>query len=253
MGGTMMILRPLYVMTLSLILAGCLDDQKPVQQSGLGESYQETRPFDEERGFNRVDPNSPALEAAGLPPLDQATADVAYQITADVINTCNKSARSSATYKKLELITEIGGKKGLRDLRAKRAQWDTTVVAISAKYGMDPNIIHAIISTESAYEPKAGSPVGAKGMMQLMPGTGQEYGLYTLDDFENPQKNINGGTHHFQKMLKRFNNNLSLAIAAYNAGGGNVSRCGNNIPPFKETMAYVSRVTSYAGLYSRKK
>lgn len=265
-----MISRPLYVMTLSLLLTGCLDDQKPVQQSGLGESYQETRPVDEERGFNRVDPNSPALEAVGLPPLDQSTADLVYQITANAVSGCtvskttapatrniknkaNWGIKEGATIERLAITTEIGGKNGLRDLRKKRTEWDSTVIAISAKHGMDPNLIHGIISTESAYIPNAGSNKGAMGMMQLLRDTGKPYGLITDEDFFNPIKNINGGTTYFKEMLKKFKGNISLAIASYNAGPGPAMWCGNNIPPYAETRSYVTRVTSYANFYSKNR
>ena len=270
----MMFPRPLYVMTLSLLLVGCLDDTKPVESSGeqltLGQSYQESRPVDEERGFNQVDPNYPALEAVGLPPLNQSTADMAYQITANAVSGCtvskttapatrskknkaNWGVKEGATVERLAITTEVGGKHGLRDLRKKRAEWDSTVIAISAKHGMDPNLIHGIISTESAYIPNAGSNKGAMGMMQLLRGTGKQYGLITDEDFFNATKNINGGTQYFKWLLGVFKGNLSLAIASYNAGPGPAMWCGNNIPPYNETRKYVSRVTGYAEFYRKNR
>lgn len=120
------------------------------------------------------------------------------------------------------------GPDGLRDL----------VKRISSENGIDPKLVEAVISVESAFNPTAVSSAGAKGLMQLMPGTAKQLGV--TDPFD-PEQNIRGGSRYLKQLMSQFGD-LKLAIAAYNAGPGNVRRHGG-IPPFKETQDYVRRVT----------
>ncbi|SEQ51639.1 Transglycosylase SLT domain-containing protein [Ectothiorhodospira magna] len=105
-------------------------------------------------------------------------------------------------------------------------------------HGVDEAMIKAIIMVESCFDPQAVSRVGAEGLMQLMPGTARELGVENAFD---PAENIRGGVTYFARMLERFDHDLTLALAAYNAGPGAVERHGG-VPPFRETQQYISRV-----------
>ena len=104
---------------------------------------------------------------------------------------------------------------------------------------IDSELIHAVMHVESAYKVKAKSQKGAQGLMQLMPATAQRLGVKNSFD---PAQNIEGGAKYLRELLTLFNNDVTLTIAAYNAGENAVIRCGNKIPPYKETQAYVPKV-----------
>ncbi|MEE9552534.1 MAG: lytic transglycosylase domain-containing protein, partial [Gammaproteobacteria bacterium] len=107
---------------------------------------------------------------------------------------------------------------------------------------------HAVITAESAYDPRAVSRAGAVGLMQLMPATAKRYGVKNR---LNPRENIYGGTRYLRDLLIMFDNNLLLALAAYNAGENAVKNHGNRIPPYKETQTYVRKVINYYKKYRK--
>jgi soluble lytic murein transglycosylase-like protein len=109
----------------------------------------------------------------------------------------------------------------------------------AANTGIDPALVHALITAESGYNPSALSRAGAMGLMQLMPQTAKRYGVSNAFD---PQENIQAGTRYLRDLLAMFNGDLRLAIAAYNAGEHAVIKYGYRVPPYRETQAYVPKV-----------
>ncbi len=121
-------------------------------------------------------------------------------------------------------------------------KYDQIVEDAARTYGLDSALLYAVISVESGYNPKAVSKKGASGLMQLMPSIAKHYGVVDLLD---PVQNLHGGAKYLRDMLILFNNDVSLAVAAYNAGETAVVRYGNRIPPYRETMNYVPRVLHF--------
>lgn len=127
------------------------------------------------------------------------------------------------------------------------SQYDTMIRKASDKYNVDYALIKAVIKAESNFNHRAVSPVGAQGLMQLMPQTAASL---NVEDSFHPGNNIDGGVRYLRYLISLFNGNLSLALAAYNAGEGAVARYNNRIPPYKETQNYVQRVLQYFDQYS---
>lgn len=133
--------------------------------------------------------------------------------------------------KQINLKTKI-------DLKSQSSDLDEIIDTFASKYDVDSDFIKAIIKRESNFNPKATSKKGAMGLMQLMPSTAKSLGVINA---YNPWENIDGGVKHLSGLLKTYNGDKKLALAAYNAGGGAVKKYGG-IPPYKETQNYVKSI-----------
>jgi soluble lytic murein transglycosylase-like protein len=120
---------------------------------------------------------------------------------------------------------------------------DLVITRTGRNLGVDPRLIHAVIYQESRYKTEAESHVGAQGLMQLMPAAAKRFGCEDRNDVES---NVTAGTKYLRFLLKRFDGNVTLALAAYNAGEGNVDKY-EGVPPFGETQTYVRNITGRYG------
>lgn len=137
--------------------------------------------------------------------------------------------------------------KPFRVNEANRRRFAGDIARVAGEHRLEPALLHAVISAESAYNPGAVSRAGAMGLMQLMPGTAERFGV---DDPFDPIANLKGGARYLRLLLDQFQQ-LTLALAAYNAGENTVIRYGNAVPPYPETRTYVSRVLSFYEHYRR--
>jgi soluble lytic murein transglycosylase-like protein len=135
----------------------------------------------------------------------------------------------------------VGGQSGQGSL-LESTPYGEIISAMSEAHGVDPLLVRALIQVESNYQPRARSPKGAMGLMQLMPSTMRVYNVRNPFD---PKANIEAGIKHLKSLIDRFG--VELGVAAYNAGEASVEKF-NGIPPYRETRNYVSRILSLAGL-----
>jgi soluble lytic murein transglycosylase-like protein len=119
------------------------------------------------------------------------------------------------------------------------ARFDALIEQYAREHGISPELVRAVIQAESGFNPRAVSPKGAMGLMQLMPATARELGV---DNPFQPEENIRGGTRYLAQLLARYNQDVHLALAAYNAGPASVERYGR-VPPYRETQNYVKKIT----------
>lgn len=125
---------------------------------------------------------------------------------------------------------------------ARGSEYDDVIALHAGAHGVSPELVRAVIQVESAFNPRAVSPKGAMGLMQLMPATARDLGV--INPFH-PDDNIRGGVTYLRQLLDRYGD-VELALAAYNAGPGSVEKYGA-IPPYRETQAYVKKVTGVSG------
>ena len=143
-----------------------------------------------------------------------------------------------------ELPRTLAEKRGSRGAAAasKRGLYSGIIDRAANLYGLESALLHAVIEVESGYEPTARSRKGAGGLMQLMPGTASRYGVANAFD---PEQNVDGGARYLRDLLRMFDSDLSLVLAAYNAGENAVTRNQNRVPPFRETLDYVPKVLAH--------
>jgi soluble lytic murein transglycosylase-like protein len=121
-----------------------------------------------------------------------------------------------------------------------RGGLDSLIRQNGSKYNVDPYLIFLVMEQESHFNTHAVSPKGARGLLQLMPGTAARFGVRRPHD---PAQNISGGTRYLRELLTRFNNRVDLVLASYNAGEGAVAKFGNRVPPYRETRNYVKKIS----------
>lgn len=126
-----------------------------------------------------------------------------------------------------------------RDREANRKRFSGKIAEVAQRHEVPEALLHALITIESVYDPNAVSRAGAVGLMQLMPATARRYGVYNRHD---PTANLSAGTRYLKDLLARFDNDVELALAGYNAGEKAVEKYDNQIPPYEETQEYVRKV-----------
>ncbi len=132
------------------------------------------------------------------------------------------------------------------DLPVPQVPYGKEIYAAARRHGLDPELVAAVVRAESAFDVRAVSPVGARGLMQLMPATARRFGLRGDDVFD-AAGNVDAGASYLGWLLDRFDGDLSLALAAFNAGEGTVDRY-RGVPPFRETRSYIRRIFASLGI-----
>lgn len=181
-----------------------------------------------------------------------ARADVYYYKDANgVFHFTNESRPGAVLFHMDASVERLAAKrpepKAARKYAARGADYETLIQKWAAAYDVEAELVRAVIRAESGFNKRAVSRAGARGLMQLMPATARSHGVRNI---HSPEDNIRGGVKHLRGLLDRYGGNVTMALAAYNAGEAHVDRH-RGIPPIAETRSYVARVLKYRREYQR--
>ena len=200
--------------------------------------------FDTRRGV-RVYQEQPRSRVANPGKVRSKTASSA-RIKTNSENSSAASSDASSLVKPTVLIYDsnatsaLSNRSTLRGFTTGSAQIDSYLIESGTSNAVDPLLLYSVMHQESSFKSHAVSPKGARGLMQLMPGTAIRYGVTNIFD---PKQNIEGGARYLRFLLDRFDGDINLALAGYNAGEGAVEKYGWQIPPYSETQEYVRRIS----------
>ena len=182
-----------------------------------------------------------AVAAFGVPP---AAADelLYYMKDGQMVIT------NTADQKNVKPVPRLRGGPAQRVVTLPATPYDPYIEMVSRENGVDPSLVKAVALVESGFNPKARSAKGAQGLMQLMPTTAARYGVSNIHD---PYQNLNAGAKHLRELLDQYRGDVTLALAAYNAGSGAVARYGG-VPAYAETQDYVKKVQTKMGRTPRR-
>ncbi len=158
----------------------------------------------------------------------------AMRVNADIVKNNSQNSLTNT----LNELNGVNAANSYNTSGASKAQILSMVSKVSEKYGVDDKLVKALIKQESGFNPDATSKAGAMGLMQLMPATAKHLGV---KDAYNPLQNVEGGVKYLKSMLDKYNGNIILALAAYNAGPGAVDKY-SGVPPYQETQNYVKNI-----------
>jgi soluble lytic murein transglycosylase-like protein len=175
---------------------------------------------------------------------NEVSADI-YKYTDNYGHVFYTDTPKNNLYKRIIRTRALNYTAALPFMGVNKKRFADLIAQAANRHQVDVRLVHAVIQAESAYNATAISSAGAVGLMQLMPDTARRYGVV---DRNNPDQNIDGGTHYLKDLLRMFGSNTHLAVAAYNAGENAVIRYNNSIPPYPETLNYVKTVLA---LYNR--
>ena len=193
--------------------------------------------FDTTKGVEIVSPTVTPITKANENPTKKANDKKLIKKTSQMT-----SVQDSVKLRKEGYLISVNF--GLGGFTTGNSAFDSYILEACAKYNIDPLLIYAQMHQESAFKLKATSHKGASGLMQLMPATARRFGVTKIYD---PQQNIHAGVRYMRWLLDKFDGDMVLALAGYNAGEGAVMKYGNRVPPYRETQEYVRRIT---GRYS---
>jgi soluble lytic murein transglycosylase-like protein len=204
--------------------------------------------FDTSRGVNVLTPPAPPTPRLFKRRNAQGkwvvvTEDKLVKRTAQTTPSLSASPRLAAPVTKLAMGANIG----LKGFTTGDPAVDSYIVDSARRYAIDPLLIYSQMHQESTFKQRAISPKGARGLMQLMPDTARRMGVGNIYD---PKQNIEGGVKYMRFLLDMFGGDVNLALAGYNAGENAVMKYGNQIPPYRETLEYVRRISSRYNMIS---